>query len=215
VPVPDHRDRRHGCRADREHAGPPARRGRRRSRGRPRPVGLAAGSPGPGVVPADRARGAPPHRAASRRDDDTEYGQPAGPHDRPPVSRPGHRAVVAAGRVESRRGRQDPAARARADGTLHGAVRPDHDRVAAGRHAVALQDRAGNGDPGLVDSAPPGIRHPGIRRVPVRPPGQRPRTLRRARRGAGAHARIPRSRPFPPGQPGRTGRRTSWAHKPA
>ena len=87
--------------------------------------------PVPDLVPAGRARGAPPYRPASSPGDGTEPGQPAGPHDWFSWPSPGHRAVVAAGRLESRRGRPDPAARARADGTLHGAVRPDHYRVAA------------------------------------------------------------------------------------
>ncbi len=188
--LPDHRPGRHDPDTGPEHARAPAGRGHRRP-ARQAPVSLL-GMAGPGLVPADPARGAPAHRAAARSRHDAQHPGAADPHDAPAGHRTRHRPLVAAGPVESRGGHPDPVARSRADGPVCGAVRPDRHAVAAARPAVALQDRPGDRDAAVVDGAPPDRRGHRIRRVPAPPPARRAVAGRKPRPGPRPHARLPR-----------------------
>ncbi len=130
---------------------------------------LPAGAVRPGLVPTDPARGAPAHRTAAGGRHDEQHPPAADADDAAAGHRVRHRPVVATGPVEPGRGHPDPAARARTDGPVHGAVRPDRHAVAATRPAVALQGRPGHRGVELVDGAPPDRGGAGVRRLPGRP----------------------------------------------
>src|SRR6266516_5445300 len=84
-------------------------------------------------------------------------------------------------------------------------LRPDRDRLAAPRPAVALQGGPGNRRAVVGNCPAPGRHDDRLRRVPGGPPRPRPVARRRTRPAPGADARLPRLRPGPAGAAARPG----------
>src|SRR6266849_10966372 len=78
-------------------------------------------------------------------------------------------------------------------------LRPDRDRLAAPRPAVALQGGPGDRRAVVGDGPAPGRNDHRLRHVPGRLRRPRPVAGRRARPAQGADARLPRPRPEPAG----------------